>query len=203
MTMARASVKSSARERLLAAADELFYDEGIRSVGIDRVIERAGVAKASLYNTFGSKDELIHAYLKGRHEKTAARISAAVAAAGTPRERLLAVFDAQGALYRESGFRGCPFVRASAEAQPGDAVDQATSDYRAWVRGLFTKLAEQAGASDPAALARILHMVYDGAVTSARSDHDPGAGIAARDAAETLLDAALDRPAATTVTTVR
>ncbi|MEU6322731.1 TetR/AcrR family transcriptional regulator [Streptomyces sp. NPDC047009] len=190
MAMARTAAKSSARERLLAAADELFYDEGIRSVGIDRVIERAGVAKASLYNTFGSKDKLIHAYLKGRHEKVAARISAAVAAAETPRERLLAVFDAQGASYADSGFRGCPFVRASAEARPGDTVDQATSDYRAWVRGLFTELAEQAGASDPAALARALHMVYDGSVVSARSDHDPGAGAVARATAGVLLDAA-------------
>ncbi|MEN1882301.1 TetR/AcrR family transcriptional regulator [Streptomyces mirabilis] len=189
--MARATAKSSARERLLTAADELFYDEGIRSVGIDRVIEHAGVAKASLYNTFGSKDKLIQAYLKGRHEKIATRISAAVQAAETPRERLLAVFDAQGALYAESGFRGCPFVRANAEARPGDTVDRATSDYRAWVRSLFTELAEQAGASDPEALARALHMVYDGAVLSARSEHDPGASAAARAAAGVLLDATL------------
>ena len=59
--------RASARERLLAAANELFYNEGVHTVGIDRVIEQAGVAKASLYNTFGSKDELIRAYLESRH----------------------------------------------------------------------------------------------------------------------------------------
>ena len=59
------AARPSARERLLAAADELFYEEGVHTVGIDRVIEHAGVAKGSLYNTFGSKDELIRAYLEG------------------------------------------------------------------------------------------------------------------------------------------
>ena len=65
-----ADIKHSARERLLAAANELFYAEGVQTVGIDRVIERAGVAKASLYNTFGSKENLVRAYLESRHEAT-------------------------------------------------------------------------------------------------------------------------------------
>ena len=103
--MATATGKLSARERLLAAADELFYNEGVHTVGIDRVIEHAGVAKASLYNTFGSKDELIHAYLRGRHDRLAAHIMAAVDAAGTPREKVLAVFEGQNAAYAESGYQ--------------------------------------------------------------------------------------------------
>ncbi len=72
---AKAAAGLSARERLLEAANELFYDEGVHTVGIDRVIERAGVAKASLYNTFGSKDELVRAYLETRHALVAARIT--------------------------------------------------------------------------------------------------------------------------------
>src|SRR6202521_5450518 len=64
-----------ARERLLAAANELFYAEGVHTVGIDRVIEHAGVAKATLYSAFGSKDELIKAYLEGRHARVAGRIN--------------------------------------------------------------------------------------------------------------------------------
>ena len=67
------AARPSARERLLAAANELFYNEGVHTVGIDRVIEQAGVAKASLYNTFGSKDELVRAYLEGRHASIAER----------------------------------------------------------------------------------------------------------------------------------
>ncbi|MGO1055254.1 TetR/AcrR family transcriptional regulator [Crossiella sp. CA198] len=185
------AAKVSARERLLAAADELFYAEGVRSVGIDRVIEHAGVAKASLYNTFGSKDELIHAYLKGRQDKMSGRILAAVEAAGTPRERILAIFDAQAKAYADSGFRGCAFHRASAESHPGDRVEQATREYRAWVRELFADLAGQAGARDPAALAHQLHLLYDGTGHATRTDRDSSATTAARAAAAALLTAAV------------
>src|ERR1700755_517415 len=98
--------RRSARERLLDAADELFYNEGVQTVGIDRIIEHAGVAKASLYNTFGSKDELIRAYLESRHASRREAISAALARAESPRDRLLAVFGALEALFRRPGFRG-------------------------------------------------------------------------------------------------
>src|SRR3954451_14957983 len=82
-----------ARERLLAAANELFYAEGVHTVGIDRVIEHAGVAKASLYSSFGSKDGLIRAYLEGRHQRRRERLLAGLERYGTPRDRLLGVFD--------------------------------------------------------------------------------------------------------------
>jgi len=183
--------KPSARERLLAAADELFYAEGVRTVGIDRVIEQAGVAKASLYNTFGSKEALIHAYLEGRHARTAARITRHIERYDTPRERLLAVFESQGELFAEPGFRGCAFAAASAEAHSGDQVEQASDAYRAWILQLFTELAEQAGAADPAGLARQLHLVYDGGGLSARMDHDPDVSRISRATAAILLDAAL------------
>src|SRR5438105_15781921 len=93
----------SARERLLAAADELFYEGGVHTVGIDRVIERAGVAKASLYNTFGSKDELVRAYLETRHAGTTTTVLRAVGQHDEPRERLLAVFDAQRQMFSRPG----------------------------------------------------------------------------------------------------
>src|SRR5260370_27558361 len=76
-------------ERLLAAANELFYNEGVHTVGIDRIIEQAGVAKASLYNTFGSKDELVRAYLETRHASVTQRITQAVGRHEPPRERPL------------------------------------------------------------------------------------------------------------------
>src|SRR6202051_3045155 len=82
----------SARDRLLAAADELFYAEGVHVVGVDRIVERAGVTKASLYNTFGSKDELVRAYLENHFRQRQARVAQIVASHTTPRERLLAVF---------------------------------------------------------------------------------------------------------------
>lgn len=191
MTATGAAAKPSARERLLAAADELFYEEGVHTVGIDRVIERAGVAKASLYNTFGSKEALIRAYLEKRQAKVASRIARHVERYETPRERLLAVFEAQAEMFAEPTYRGCAFVAASAEAQPGDQIEQASAAYRGWLRQLLTDLAEAAGASDPAMLARQLQLLYDGAGVAARIDHDPSAAKFSRAAAEVLLDAAL------------
>ena len=185
------AVRPSARERLLAAANELFYNEGVHTVGIDRVIEQAGVAKASLYNTFGSKDELVRAYLETRHASVAQRITQAVERYDTPRERLLAVFEGQGELFAQPDYRGCAFARASAESHPGDLVEQAAEAYRRWVRALLTELADRAGVPEPEVLARQLHLLYDGSGQSARMDHDPAAAASARAAAATLLDAAL------------
>ena len=144
--------KASARERLLTSANELFYREGVHSVGIDRVIEHAGVAKASLYKSFGSKEELVHAYLLSRQANTTARVTAAIDAQTTPRAKLLAVFDTQAEIQGRPGFRGCAFSAASAESKPGGLVEEATHGYRDWFRTLFTELATSAGADDPAML---------------------------------------------------
>jgi AcrR family transcriptional regulator len=181
----------SARERLLASATELFDAQGVQTVGIDRIIEHAGVAKASLYNLFDNKEGLVRAYLAARHEGTTERLMAAIERHRSPRKRLLAVFEAQGELFREGDFRGCAFVAATAEAPRGGLIEQAADDYRTQIRALFTELAEQAGASDPRKLARQLQVVYDGAGLAARMDRDPSIATTARAAAETLLDASL------------
>jgi AcrR family transcriptional regulator len=181
----------SARERLLASANELFYAEGVQTVGIDRIIEHAGVAKASLYNLFGSKEGLVRAYLESRHEGTTQRLTAAVDRHRSPRKRLLAVFEAQGRMFAQPGFRGCAFVAAAAEAPRAGLVEQAADDYRAWIRALFTELAREAGAADPPRLARQLQVIYDGAGLAARMDRDPSIATSARAAAEALLEASL------------
>jgi AcrR family transcriptional regulator len=182
--------RSSARDRLLAAADELFYDEGIHSVGIDRVIERAGVAKATLYNVFGSKDELIRAYLTARHAARQERLTKGLARYDTPRERILGVFDVLGEVFAQPRYRGCAFLNASAEASGGTAVAEVSGQSRAWVRSLFTELGRAAGAADPDGLAQQLVLLYDGATVAARMDHDPTAATAARAVATVLVDAA-------------
>src|ERR1700744_1553634 len=111
------TAQRSPRERLLEAAGELFYADGVQSVGIDRVIERAGVAKASLYSTFGSKEELVRAYLEERHARTIGRLRAAgePVAPGDPVARITAVFEAQAELFPAPGFHGCAFTAAAAE----------------------------------------------------------------------------------------
>jgi AcrR family transcriptional regulator len=189
MSRTKAS-QPSARDRLLAAADELFYAEGVHSVGIDRVIERAGVAKASLYNCFGSKDELVRAYLNARHEARQRRITSRLALSDTPRERLLAIFDVLGDVFAEPGFRGCAFLNASAEAPPGSTTQQTCDDSRAWTRSLFTELAQEAGADHPKRLARQLVMLYDGATVAAQMDREASAASSARAVAAALIDGA-------------
>ncbi len=182
----------SARERLLAAASELFYEEGVHTVGVDRVVERAGVAKATLYTIFGSKDGLIRAYLQARHDRTRERMTQELAARfRAPRERLIGVFEVQGLSFTEPGFRGCAFVSANAESPPGSSIEEATEDYRTWVRSLFLDLARQAGAANPEHLARQLVLLYDGAGISAWMDHDASTAQAAQTIAAALVEAAI------------
>lgn len=183
--------KPSVRERLLAAADELFYREGVQTVGIDRIVQKADVAKASLYNLFGSKEELVQAYLDARHAETRKQVERTLTRFRTPRDRLLGVFDAQGQQFTEPDFNGCAHMTASAEARHGSPVECATDRYRQWVRTLFTDLAREAGVADSDGLARQLHLLYDGAGVSARMDRDPSAATTARAAAAALFDAAV------------
>jgi len=188
---AKKAAGPSARERLLEAANELFYEEGVHTVGIDRVIEKAGVAKASLYSTFGSKDALVQAYLVGREASRQERISRKVAAATTPRARLLAVFDSLEERVLDPRFRGCPFVRATAEGHPGAGVRRVCDRARAWMRALVVDLANEAGAAEPERLADQLLLIYDGATVGSYMDQDPAAVKRARALAGTLVDAAI------------
>jgi AcrR family transcriptional regulator len=184
--------RGSARDRLLAAADELFYAEGVHVVGVDRIVERAGVTKASLYNTFGSKDELVRAYLENHLRRRQAGVAQILAANKTPRERLLGVFGEVEDMLAGSAFRGCRFISAAAESQPGDAGAVVAEEYRAWLWSLFTDLAQQAGAADAKQVGRQLFLLYDGAAVAARMDQDRRAAAkAVKSAAIALLDAAV------------
>jgi AcrR family transcriptional regulator len=179
--------RKSARDRLLAAADELFYENGINLVGIDRVIEHAGVAKASLYDCFGSKEELIRAYIKGRAEKRQARIGGRIASHTAPRDKILSVFDLLAETVSQNNYRGCAFQRASAEAGVSSVIKGACDESRAWLRSQFTDLARQVEAVDPELLGRQLVFLYDGAALAAYVDGDRDAPKAARGLAEQML----------------
>ena len=163
----------------------------MQTVGIDRVIEHAGVAKASLYNTFGSKENLVQAYLERSSRGDPGEAAGSVERHSDPRQRLLAVFDAQAEMFAEPAFHGCAFITASAEAPDGGLIEHAADDYRADVRKLLTGLAAEAGAADPAALGRQLQLLYDGGGLAAQMDRDPGVAAAAKAAATLLLDAAI------------
>jgi AcrR family transcriptional regulator len=193
--MSAAKLEGTVRERLLAAATELFYAEGIHTVGVDRVIERAGVAKASLYATFGSKDELVRAYLQSRAEVRQHRILQRIARHDRPRERILAIFDLLGESVAAPSFRGCVFVNASAEGPRDDTpAAQVSSESRRWLRSLFVDLARAAGAADPDELGGQLVMLYDGATVGAAMDRDRKVAAQARRLAEALLSQACREP---------
>ena len=165
--MAKTTAKRpSARERLLAASNELFYRDGVHSTGIDAVIERAGVAKGSLYYIFGGKDELVAAYLRGRLESWRQRVEARQAGIDDPDEMILAVFDAIADYVSLPEFRGCPFVNAAAEAPAGESQQLAIKEYRNWVRQSFLELAADTAVADSEALADALIVLYDGALAS-------------------------------------
>lgn len=184
-------VRLSPRERLLAAARELFYAEGIQSVGIDRVIERAGVAKASLYSTFGSKEGLVRAYLDESHQRILHWRRAAVEKASDPVAAILAIFDSQAADFERPDYNGCAFAGARAEAPAGGLIDEATRAFRQELRALFFELCVQAGAADPTQLAWQLQLLYSGGSESAKLDREPRIAAFQRAAVETLVKAAL------------
>jgi AcrR family transcriptional regulator len=193
--MATAKAEGSARERLLEAANDLFYAEGVHTVGIDRVIEHAGVAKASLYSAFGSKEELVRAYLERRAQTRQQRILQRIARHEGARDRILAVFDLLREIASEPSFRGCAFVNASAEGPRTEArARQVCLDARSWTRGLFVDLARELGARDAERLGRSIALLYDGALVGASMEGDPAVVSEARAAAEVLLDAQAPAP---------
>jgi AcrR family transcriptional regulator len=181
----------SPRDRLLAAANELFYEHGVHTVGIDTIIERAGVAKASLYSTFGSKDGLVRGYLEARHEARRARLTAEIERHEDPKDRLLAIFDVLATTVAQPGFRGCAFANAVAESELDSAAADVTRGVRRRLLDTMVELTTALGVGDPAALARQLTVLYDGALAQSRLDPTPAAAEAAKAAANELVDAAL------------
>jgi AcrR family transcriptional regulator len=183
--------RPSARERLLAASDELFYRDGVHSTGIDAVIEKAGVAKGSLYYIFGGKDELIAAYLRGRHESWRNQVEERQRAVEDPAEKILVMFDAIGDYAALPDYRGDAFANASAEAPAGSAQELATKNFREWLRGSLHDLASQTGVIDPEALVDALVVLHDGAMATAMMDNTSrGTAKTARRIAQLTLAAA-------------
>ncbi|MDF2094078.1 TetR/AcrR family transcriptional regulator [Knoellia sp. 3-2P3] len=182
---------SAARERILETAFALFYARGIRAVGVDLIIAESGVAKATFYKHFPAKDDLVVAYLDKVDGVWSGQLHQAAAAAGPdPADQLVGMFDALRTACRREGYRGCAFINAAAESQPGTAVHDRTVAHKAavlsWVRGL----AEQAGARDPESLARSLTLLLDGGLASGSLDASPDAPEAAKVSARALVEAA-------------
>jgi AcrR family transcriptional regulator len=176
---------ASARARILAAADALFYGQGINSVGVDALAANAGVTKRTLYRHFASKDDLIAAYIEGR----LARFT--IDPNRTPREHILRAFSQLGKALRDDRFRGCAFINAAAELSdrrhPAVMLAARAKDARqAW----FRALAEIGKARRPDALASQLSILFDGTIAQFLVRRDTAVADAAREAAAILLDSA-------------
>jgi AcrR family transcriptional regulator len=182
------------RERLLAAADRLFYEEGVCTVGVDRILQEADVARASLYSTYGSKDQLIRAYLQRRSDDWQAQVAEALTRWDNPRDRILGLFELLTESSAAPGYNGCPFINASAEAVATDAVRDVRDQHRAKVRELFARLGREAGAQNPEALSQQLMILYDGSAVVAQLDRTAALGQAAVSAAASLVDESIQPP---------
>jgi AcrR family transcriptional regulator len=189
------ATRSSARQRLLDAADRLFYAEGVHTVGIDRIIEEAGVAKGSLFYNFSGKDGLVAAYLAARDERRRQQTAQHQDAFDDPVGKLLAAFDALQEAASSQSYNGCPFANANAEAQPDSVEADALRTFRAWLADMFLSLATDAGFADPVDVADRLRLLYDGAVASSQLDARPDAVRLARELASVVLSTSPKRSA--------
>ncbi|MFG2551085.1 TetR/AcrR family transcriptional regulator [Streptomyces sp. NPDC048581] len=154
---------SPTRDRLLDAAAELFYREGV-SIGVEALCRTAGVSKRSMYQLFASKDEVLAASLERRLPVYEARLASGAQDAGTPRERILHVFEQLEKASTEAAYQGCPYLAALVELKdpdhPASAVARVAKER---LQGVLRAEAEEGGARDPELLARQLMLVFDGA----------------------------------------
>ena len=162
------AVTTPVRERLLEAASELFYAQGLRAVSADKIIERVGTTKVTFYRHFRTKDNLVVAYLEGRAAIEREGIGAAIThAGGDPETALRLISEGVGAVACSPGFRGCPFINAAAEyADPDSPVRRLVAEHRAWYQKTFEQLIAPLGLADPAAVADELMLLRDGAMVA-------------------------------------
>ncbi|MER5604305.1 TetR/AcrR family transcriptional regulator [Streptomyces sp. NPDC002265] len=159
--------RSEARERLLGTASRLFYSEGIRGVGVDRVMAEAEVARATFYRHFDGKDDLVRAYLQAADRKIREQVGAAEKAISAPADFLMAVAHGIGDEVCGTGFRGCPFINAAAEyPDPESVVHQAVLGHRRWFREVLRKAFQRLGAAGPEQSADSMVALRDGAMVA-------------------------------------
>ncbi|MGD0958403.1 MAG: TetR/AcrR family transcriptional regulator [Methylomonas sp.] len=177
------------RDHILKTASELFYSHGIKATGIDAIVKACGIAKMSLYKYFPAKEDLILAHLQNSAEEMRARISIVLDSGElTPQQKLLGVFDVFSQLLVSPGFRGCPFINASAEfADANHPVLQASAEFYASFSSVLINLAAQAGCKNAEELGHQLAMLIAGATVMEQMRKNSGAMRSAYAAAQILI----------------
>ncbi len=183
--------RSTPAERILKVADKLFYQDGIRAIGVDRLIAESGVAKASFYRAFPSKDDLVAAWLDVRDQQWRAWLQATVdQLAPRAQDKPLAVFDALDTRFRLSTFRGCAFINTITElARLDHPGAHAARRHKESVKTLLASLLKDAGYKNFEPLAVIFLQLIDGAIVAAVREGKPDAALRAKQLAELTLAA--------------
>ena len=188
--------KGKTRQRLLAAARELFYEDGICATGVSAVAQEAGITKMTLYAHFPSKEELVTAYLEDSDRRWREFLEEKLSGYEGPRDRLMAVCDAYREYFTTREMRGCAFVNCAAEfPDPNHPARRVIRRHKAGVRERLRDLADEAGAKEPVELAERLFVVLEGAYITSALEGDRGVLDHSRAFFVELVEAAVrDRP---------
>lgn len=194
-------MKEPISAQIVTAAGALFYREGIRAVGIDRIIEEADVAKATLYRHFPSKDHLVAAYLEDRHNRVIRSLQEVLDETESPRDQVRLIFERLHEKADSPEFRGCAFALAVAEHGDSERVVSIARAHKKAVKEIFRQIVSRVDA-DPDRPAAHLSLLYEGALATVAVERDPKAVLLARDCALSVFDAALlsNTPPAKSVT---
>lgn len=181
---------TTTREKLIQAGHEVFYREGFLAVGLDRLLGEVGCSKQTFYNHFESKDDLIVAVIDEHHRWWYNELRDRIQRAAGPdaRGQILAIFDVMDEIMRAPEYHGCIFINAAVEfPQSHHPAHRSARKAKADGLALLEELAEQAGSSDPRALAQEIDMIIEGALVTRQVSPDCDVCAIARRAAETLM----------------
>ncbi|MGG6266412.1 TetR/AcrR family transcriptional regulator [Leptolyngbya sp. AN03gr2] len=161
--------RTDARERILAIADQLFYQEGIRAIGVDTIIAKSEVAKTTLYRYFPSKDDLVVAYLENRNAQFWALFETVVQRSTNPEQKLSDIFGWLDELLASETNYGCPFLMVASEfPEPDYPGHQVAIAHKTKMRDRFTELAKAQGIQQAEELSTGLMLLVDGAFVQRR-----------------------------------
>jgi len=185
-------MRPNKRDELVRNALEVFYRDGFHATGMDKLVAETGISKTSMYKHFRTKDEMILAVLRLRDERFRNWFCRRVEEiADTPRARLLAVFDALHEWITSPRFKGCMFIKAVSEFQdPKDPIHIQSATHKRMLLEYVQTLATEARARDPAALARQLMLLKEGAIVTSVMLGNGSPAIEAKAAATVLIEAA-------------
>ena len=186
---AAANRESPVRERILATAYDLFARRGVRDVGINELVDRAGITKATLYRHFPSKDDLVVAFLELRERRwTRGWVEAeGRRRGGTPEEQLLAIFDLFDEWFHREDFEACSFINVLLELGAAHPAGRASIEHLENIRSVVRQLAEEASLSEPDSFARSWHILMKGSIVSP-AEGDPNAAQRAKAMAQRLIE---------------